>query len=112
VLRGLEGGMGLRGFGCGGCGGSSSCGFGRSSRAVDLPTLLRALLAPGVAACEQRWGDASTASFSLEATGDEVVEVKVRAGSTALSECLTEAAWAIRLSPEFSWHRTYEVTTR
>ena len=112
VLRGLEGGLGLRGIGCGGCGGSSTCGFGHAGRAVDLQAALRALLAPGIAACEQRLGDVPMATFSIEATGDEVVEVQVKASSAALGDCLTEAAWAIRLTPEFSWHRTYEVTSR
>lgn len=103
------GGLGLRGVGCGGCGGSTSCGWGFGRRAPDLDALLRALLAPGVAACEQRLGDAQGAHLRLEATADEIVEVAVTAPSQAMSECLTETAWVIRLSPEFRSHAAYDV---
>ena len=46
----------------------------------------------------------------LEATGDEVVGVAVSAPSDGLAECLTEAAWAIRLSAPFVAHRLYDFT--
>lgn len=95
---------------CGGCRGSnSSCGFGTAGRAIDYSGLLQRLLSPGRAACEQRHGDASLATLALEATGDEVVAVKVSAPSVELAECLTEAAWAVRLSAEFVSHHTYEL---
>lgn len=111
VIVGSTGDLGVRGMGCGGtCGGSSGCDFGYSGRTIDLPALLRALLAPGVAACERQPGEAALASVRLEATGDEVVGVEVSAPSPELSACLTEAAWALRLPPAFGWHRTYEVT--
>ena len=70
---------------------------------------LRALLVPGVAACERQHGDASSASVRLEATGDEVVAVEVTSPSIALTDCLTEATWALRLPSDFVSHRTYEV---
>ncbi len=97
-----------------GCGGSSmsGCGYGTAGQYIDHAGLLRGLLAAGRAACEQRHGDASLARLKLEATGDEVVAVEVSAPSVALAECLTEAAWAVRLSPEFLSHRTYELAFR
>lgn len=103
------GGLDLRGISCGGCGVSSHCGFGVHGRAVDLEALLQHLLASGVAACEARTGEAATATVGLEATGDEVVAVTVTRATPAMTECLTEAAWAIRLSTEFRATRTYQV---
>ncbi len=106
--RELEG-MGMHGFGCGGCGGSTSCGWSTARVGPDLVALLRALLEPSVGACERLHGDASTSSITLEATADEVVDVTVASPSPALAACLTEAAWALRLSPDFVHHRSYEV---
>lgn len=103
------GGLGLRGFTCGGCGTSSHCGFGVHGRAIDFEALLQHLLAPGVSACEAQTGEVATATMGLEATGDEVVAVTVNGATPAMNECLTEAAWAIRLSAEFRTTRTYQV---
>ncbi|MDP1823829.1 MAG: hypothetical protein Q8L48_11315 [Archangium sp.] len=103
-----SGGLGMRGFGCSGCGGSTSCGWGRVGRSPDFEALLRALLDPGVAACAQRFGE-QRAHLRLEATADEVVDVAVTAQTEAMSECLAEAAWAVRLSPEFRAHSTFEL---
>ena len=102
-------GFGLSDMGCGGCGGSTTCGWGSTRRGFDLDALLRALLVPGVAACNLRHGDTSIASLRLEATGDEVVAVEVTSPSVGLTDCITEAAWAIRLPPEFVSHRSYAV---
>lgn len=104
------GALDLRGIGCGGCGVSSHCGFGVHGRAVDFEALLQHLLAAGVAACEAQTGDAATATVGVEATGDEVVAVTVTGATPAMNECLTEAAWAIRLSAEFKATRSYSVT--
>lgn len=99
--------LGLHGFSCGGCGGSSSCGFGMARYTPNLEAMLRALLAPGVDACAAQFGTAAGLEVQVEATGDEVVDVTVRGGSGALNECLTEAAWAVRLSPEFDRDRAW-----
>lgn len=103
------GSMSMHGIGCGGCGGSTSCGWAMTRVRPNLVEMLRALLEPGVAACEQRHGEANTSSIEVEATGDEVVDVTVTSPSPALGACLTEAAWALRLGPEFDRHRRYEV---
>ena len=94
-----------------GCGGESmsGCGFGTSGRAIDYEGLLRGLMSAGRDACERRHGNASSATLKLEATGDEVVAVEVSARSVELAECLTEAAWAVRLSKEFGAHTTYQL---
>ena len=109
VSEGEIGGLGLRGVGCGGCGGSSTCGWGKAGRGVDLQARLSSLLAPGIAACEQRHAVPAMGSLRLEATSDEVVAVDVGANTTGLAECVTEAAWALRLSPEFRGHRHFEI---
>lgn len=110
VLSSGLGDLSMHGSGCSSCGGASSCGFWHSGRpAIDFTALLRDLLAEGVAACERQHGDSSLAALRLEATADEVVAVEVSAPSVEMSGCLTEAAWAIRLSAPFTAHRTYEV---
>lgn len=107
--------MGIGGFGtigshCGGCGGSISCGWGTSRLGPDLEALLRALLEPGVSACERQWGDVSTSTLTIEATADEVVQVTANAPSTSLAQCLQEAGWALRLGPEFTQHRAFPLS--
>lgn len=110
---GVEGfamrGFGLHGIGCGGCGGSIGCGWGTARVGPDLVAILRVLLAPGVSACERLHGELGDAAITVEATGDEVVDVTVASTTPELGACLTEAAWAIRLGPEFEQHRRYEV---
>lgn len=101
--------LGRRGIGSCHSGGSSRCGFGHADPEEDFEALLRQLLSPGAVACEARTGEAATATVGLEATGDEVVAVTVTDATPAMTECLTEAAWAIRLSSEFSGTRTYSV---
>ncbi|MFO0601478.1 MAG: vWA domain-containing protein [Myxococcaceae bacterium] len=105
---GEPGGLGMRGVSCGCCGTSSRCGLRRGRGQVNLELTLRELLAPGVAACAQAHGEASGATFLIETTHDEIVDVKVEATSDALAGCLTEAAWAVRLSDVF-WapHHSY-----
>ncbi len=100
-LLGGVGGLGTRGVGCSGCGGSTSCGWGTAHSWPNLEPVLRALLAPVVSACEARLGSTADVSLRLEATRDEVVDVTVSGGSDAMNACLTEGAWAIRLSPDF-----------
>lgn len=116
VVRVGLGGISGSGVGCyggSGCGFSFGCtGEGTSGVAPDYPSLLRALLAPGVERCERQYGDATLASVSLEATGDEVVAVETAAPSPELSACITEAAWSIRLSLLFTAHQTYRVDLR
>lgn len=104
------GGIGMSGIGCGGTSCTMGCGWGTARASVDFTGVLRALLAPGLAACEQRHGEAGQMSLLLEATGDELVDVAILAASADLEACLTEAAWGIRLGTEFVTHRTYELT--
>lgn len=104
----VTGAYGLSGISCGGCGGSSTCGWGQARTGPNFEVILRALLAPAISACEQQTGEAG-ASLRMEATGDEVVAVTVTGASAALTECLTEAVWNTRLSPEFVAHRNYEL---
>lgn len=94
--------------GCGGISSESNCGFGFAREGPDFDELLRGLIAPAVKACRQH-GDPSRAQLKLEATGDEIVELVVSAEATQLADCLTEGLWQVRLSPEFSAHRTYEL---
>jgi len=101
-LFGGVGSLGMRGIGCGGCGGSTSCGWGRTTAWPNLEPVLRALLAPVVSACEASLGSTAGVALRVEATRDEVVDVTVSGGSDAMNECLTEGAWAIRLSPDFN----------
>jgi hypothetical protein len=108
-------GLGLGGIGIGscGCGGSfsSTCGIGRGVPGVDRRALLEEALAPGRAACADRLAVPASGQLTVETTSDEVVDVRVTAASDAMAECLTEAAWALRLSPQFqrdasnrTWH--------
>lgn len=106
VLPG-RGGLGMRGVGCSGCGTSSRCGLRISRASIDLTAALRVLLQPGLAACEARLGPVGEAKLELEATADEVVDVRVAAASEAMGECLTEVAWAVRLTESFEAHKTY-----
>lgn len=95
---------------CTGCTFKSSCGLHLGRVMQDLTPLLRQLLQPGVTACEAKLAEAAQGRVSVEATGDEVVDVTVTGASPAMSECLTEAAWAVRLSVEFKpWHRHWAV---
>lgn len=94
-------------IGCGGFGTTSHCGFRVLDASVDFDSVLRQLLSPGVAACEAQTGEAATAGVALEATGDEIVSVEVTGASPRMTECLTEAAWVIRLGAEFRSNRTY-----
>ncbi len=100
--------LAMHGTSCGGCGTSSSCGIAVAHR-VDFEVLLRALLAPGVAACEAQAGESAGVTVGIEATGDEVVAVTVTGATPQLNDCLTEATWAIRLGSEFVSHRSYSV---
>jgi hypothetical protein len=109
LLEGSIGGLGMHGIGCGGCGTTSRCGIGTVRHRPDFDALLRALLSPGVAACEAWLGEPADARVTLEATHDEVVDVAVSAPSEAMAGCLTEAAWAVRLGGEFTGHRRYAV---
>ena len=59
-------------------------------------------------ACRQH-GDPREANLRLEATGDEIVELDVGAASPDLAECLMENLWQLRLTPEFTSHRVYEL---
>lgn len=95
---------------CGGCSVKTHCGLRMGRVMPDLTPLLRQLLQPGVAACESKLAEPAQGHVSVEATGDEVVDVKVTGASPAMSECLTEVAWAVRLPQEFTpWHRSWAV---
>jgi hypothetical protein len=103
----------LYGYGIGTCGcmgsSSSGCGIGYGTGArLDYEGALRELLRPGVAECSARLGAFDRLDVHLEATGDEVVAVTVD-GPRALADCVTEAAWAIRLTSIFVPHRSYRV---
>lgn len=95
------------GVGCGGCGGSSSCGFGSFHSSIDFDGILNRLLASGRATCEARFGSMVGAEVWVEATGDEVVDVKVRGVGADAAACVTEAVWGVRLSAEFTSSRAY-----
>lgn len=105
-------GLGLLGsggsIGCGGVSNSTRCGFGFARQGPDFDTLLRGLIAPAVNACRQH-GEPKLANLKLEATGDEIVEVDVGAESPELAECLIEGLWLLRLTPEFTGHRVYQL---
>lgn len=105
----LRGGLGLKGIGCGGCGTSSRCGLRFGHARPNLIEVLRAMLEPGVAACEAQFGARGGAKLSLEATADEVVDVTASGGSDAMNACLVEAAWSVRLTDVFDQHRTYDL---
>lgn len=95
---------------CGGCSLRSTCGLRGGRIMKDLTPLLRQLLQPGVSACESKLAEVAQGHVSVEATGDEVVDVTVSGASPPMSECLTEAAWALRLSGEFKpYHRHWAV---
>lgn len=97
-------------WGCGGCRLGSRCGLRPAQVTANLTPLLRRLLEPGVAACEATLAEPVHGRVSVEATGDEVVDVTVTGASAAMSECLTEAAWGICLSSEFKpWHQHWAV---
>jgi hypothetical protein len=101
-------GGGAQSFSLCGCGGhSTSCGFGFATTVPDTEALVRALLAPGLAACEAQHGSVSGATLQLEATADEVVDVGVVAPSDGLRDCLVEAAWALRLDERFTRHTSW-----
>lgn len=98
-------------FGCS-CGGSfgtsSSCGgFFRGGKPPDYDGALRELLGPGLAACAN--GTPLTGRLHLEATGDELVDVTTSGLPPALAACVTEVAWAVRLTSLFSSSRSYEL---
>lgn len=101
-------GGGAQSFSLCGCGGSSShCGFGFATTAPDTEALVRALLAPGLAACEAQHGSVSGATLQLEATADEVVDVGVAAPSDGLRDCLVEVGWGLRLDERFTRHTSW-----
>ena len=98
--------LGAGSFDCGGIGGSSSCSIGCSMGVgeprPDLMPVLRGLLADAAARC-----GSSASVITIEATGDEVVEV----GATGPArDCLVEAGWQLRLTPAFIGHHSYRVT--
>lgn len=106
----LEGhGVGMSSLCCCGCSGwgSTSCSFPGPNTGDHLARL-RELMAPGVTACKST-GDLSRAVISVETTGDEVVAVEVSGLSTAERECLTEAAWALRLPASFVGHHRWNL---
>jgi hypothetical protein len=107
-----------KGFGVGGVGGIScgsrcsfgtSCAFGASTGSFDAASHLRQLLAPALAECAARHGDASGATLTIENTWDEVVDVAAHAPSAALADCLTEVAWNLRLTRAFGAHRRLQL---
>ncbi len=104
-------GWGLSAIGCGSrCGTGTGCRFGRGMPDPDFASMLKALLADGIAACARTHGaPARVGAVTIEATHDEVVDVTVAAETADLAACLGEAAWAIRLTDAFVGHRRYEV---
>jgi hypothetical protein len=104
------GGYLLGGIGCDGIGTTSGCGLGVRMVGPDLIAMLHTMLQPAVGACEAKFGAASTARLSIEATGDEVVEVTASGADGALAACLVEAGWALTLTDDFKSDRVYDVT--
>lgn len=94
------GGVGASSCGCGGAG-LTLGGTGRVQALVDFRALLREGLAPGQAACAAQLGATASGRVVIETTGDEVVDVEVSASGAAMTACLTEAAWALRLPQVF-----------
>lgn len=108
-LLGGSGGYGTSSH-CGGCSLKTHCGLRVGRVLSDLTPLLRQLLEPGITACEAKLAEVAQGRVNVEATADEVVDVTVSGASPAMSQCLTEAAWAVRLSPEFEpYHRNWVV---
>lgn len=104
--------IGMGSFGCSSrCGGGHGCsGYRVGLAAPDYIAVLKSLLADGVAACARTHGGPSVVgSVTVEATGDEVVDVTVAAESAELAACIGEVAWSLRLPGTFWAHRTYEV---
>jgi hypothetical protein len=109
---GGTGGYGISGCDCRGVSThSTGCsGYGVAGPPPDYEGLIRELLAPGVAACVRAHGaDEKIGSVTLEATWDEIVDVKIGGMSPALDACVTEVVWAARLPPIFNSRRSYEV---
>jgi hypothetical protein len=106
--------LGLHGYGVSscGCGGhvgvTTHCGMSIAS-VTDYEQLLRGLLGAGVAACEHELGETAEGVIGLETTDDEIVAVQVSGARSAMAQCLSEAAWSIRLTDAFSGHRDYRL---
>lgn len=95
---------------CGGCSMRSRCGLRGGRVTTDLSGLLRRLLQPGISGCEAKLGEVAAARVTVESTADEVVDVTVDGTSPEMASCLTEAAWAVRLTLEFEpYHRNWIV---
>ncbi|MDX2012651.1 MAG: VWA domain-containing protein [Myxococcaceae bacterium] len=98
-------GLGMAGVGTSSCGcGGSSCSVAWVTvrpALVDLHALLRDALEPGQRACEAQLGLNAPSRVIIETTGDEVVDVEVAGANAAMTACLTEAAWAVRLPDVF-----------
>jgi len=91
-------GYGIEFNGRGSC--RTSCRMGVFRTKPGLSAMLASLLNEQVTACKAQHGEGPV-ELRLEATRDEVVDVAVNAASTALSACVIEAAWALRLPMEF-----------
>ncbi len=94
--------IGTGGCGCGGYSSSGCSGIRVAGVKPDYAAALAELFAGAFASC-------GPGVLRLEATADEIVDVAVESGDAA---CLTEAAWAIRLTPVFTHHETYVVSSR
>lgn len=101
--------------------GSSSCSIGCSSRCrfpaprvagppPDWSAKLAAWVTPAAEVCAHAHGvSLSGVGFAIEATGDEIVAVRVTGVSDpALRRCVEDAVWAVRLDGDFVGQRDYE----
>lgn len=101
---------GLRLIGCsGGCRFGTSCGFGSGSVGFDAAAHLRGLLTPTLERCATAHGPLEGTTLRFESTRDEVVDVEVTAPTPALTECLTEGTWALRLDDRLGAHRRLQL---
>lgn len=113
------GGIGLGSYSTCGCGGSfsTSCGIGGIGTGggagwEDRPTpeqLLARWMRPKLAQCARAAGaEALAITLTLEATGDEIVDVSVDGElSVPARSCVVDAAWELRLTDEFTHDHGY-----
>jgi hypothetical protein len=94
-------------IGIGSIGATSRCGGVRLLRSVDLQELIP------TEACVRKHGTGEPWSVKLkiELTRDEIVDVDVLDGTDPLAACLVEAAWSVRLPPDFDRQRDSRVIT-
>jgi hypothetical protein len=99
------------GFGTLGAGRGGAAGYGTGGGALRRPPDLGALI--DTAACEDHVKPAAgwRVALDVETTRDEIVDVIGGAAPDAMTACVVEAAWRVRLDPATFWEQreTYHV---